>query len=200
METERTTKPLLQKVAEGMLRAQQEIDELVLQLALGKAEAKDKFEEIKKDFLEKISELKQLLSRVLNKPLPVDLKLKLDELEVRLALGKADSIESFNSQREALIAATVALENEIRKTLEKVELSDFFHHEAEKLLLKLEILRLKFSIKRFEIKDAFRVRMSRAEKTIAKLAHKITKMKPHANLKEEIAIAYKHMKNAVKNL
>jgi hypothetical protein len=201
--TKETSKPILQTLGEGMLKAQQEIDELALQLSLGKTEAKEKFEEIKKEFIERLNWLKQFLKSTLDKSMPVALKLQLEELELQLKVGKAETKESFDLQRAELIEATIALENEIRKTLEKLEVSGYFHHEVEKFLLKLEILRLKFGVKRFEIKDTFRTRMERAKKTIrhfADKAKKVNSRKTHIDFKEEIAEAYKHLKSAVKNL
>jgi hypothetical protein len=201
--TKETSKPILQVLGEGMLKAQQEIDELVLQLSLGKTEAKEKFEEIKEDFTKRVNELKQFLKSAMDKPVPVALKSKLEELELQLKEGKADTKAAFDLQRAALIEATIALENEIRKALEKIETSDYFHHEAEKFLLKLEILRLKFGIKKFEIKDAFRTRMAKAKKSIHGFADKATKIgtrKNHTGFRDEIAEAYKHLKSAVKNL
>jgi hypothetical protein len=202
-ETKEAPKPLLQKLGEGMLKAQQEIDELAVQLSLGKTEAKEKFEEIKKEFTERVNWLRQSIKSTFDKSMSVALKLKLEELELQLKVGQAETKEAFDLQRAALIEATIALENEIRKTLEKLEVSGYFHQEAEKFLLKLEILRLKFGIQRFEIKDTFRTRMERAKKSIHHFADRAKKMgsrKTHIDFKEEIAEAYKHLKSAVKNL
>jgi hypothetical protein len=202
-ETREKPKPLLQTVGECMLKAQQEIDDLAVQLSLGKAESKEKFEEVKKEFIEKVNELKKLVKSSFEKSMPVALKLKLEELELQLKVGKADTKEAFDLQRAELIEATIALENEIRKVLEKIEAPDYFHHEVEKFLLKLEILRLKFGIKKFEIKDTFRIRMARAKKSIHSFADKATKIgtrKNHTGFKDEITEAYKHLKSAVKNL
>ncbi len=198
-----TRKPLLQKLGESLLQAQQEIDDLVRQLSLGKAEAKEKFEEVKNEFIEKVNEMKQLAKSSFDKSMPIALKLKLEELELQLRVGKVDSKESFDLQRTALVHATIALENEIRKTLEKLEVSGYFYHEIEKFLLKLEILRLKFGIKNFEIKDTFRTRMAKAKKSIYSFVDKLSKISTHENhmgFKDEIAEAYKHLKSAVKNL
>jgi hypothetical protein len=198
-----TRKPLLQKLGESLLQAQQEIDDLAVQLSLGKAEAKGKFEEVKIEFIKKVNELKHLVKSSFDKSMPVALKLKLEELELQLKVGKADTKEAFDLQRAALVEATIALENEIRKVLEKIETSDYFHHEAEKFLLKLEILRLKFGIKKFEIKDTFRTRMAKAKKSIHSFADKATKIgtrKNHTGFKDEMVEAYKHLKSAVKNL
>ncbi len=204
MKATETDKPLLVVLSDGTLKAQQEIDELALQLALGKAEAKDKFEELKNEFKERLSVLKQHLNISAEYSVPIAINLKIDELELRLQLGKVSSKETFNIQREALISAIIAFEMEIREVLMHSDLSDYYHHEAEKFLLKLEILRLKFGIAKFEIKDAFRMRMNRAGKVIEKLTEKVrkagTRTQHHFDYKKEISAAYKHLKSAVKNL
>ncbi|MCA6434418.1 MAG: hypothetical protein IM574_12520, partial [Cytophagales bacterium] len=63
--------PLLEKMAEGLLQAQQEIDELALQLSLGKSEAKEKLEEVKKEFIKGINTLKKSLQSALDQPIPL---------------------------------------------------------------------------------------------------------------------------------
>ncbi len=51
-------KPILVKIADQLLKDQQELDSLAVQLSLGKAEAKDKFEEVKKQIRKSIQEFK----------------------------------------------------------------------------------------------------------------------------------------------
>ena len=203
MET-KAKKPILQTLGEGMLQMQQEIDELALQLSLGKADAKDKFEEFKSEFKSKLNGLKNLLKAAIDQSIPIGIELKVKELEFHLTSDNVISKESFETQRAALIAATIALEKEIVVVLQKAEVSEYFHHEVEKFLLKLEILRLKFGIKRFEIKDAFRIGMASAGKVIGKLSSKAKKINrtksSQSELEEEIATAYKSLKSAVKNL
>ncbi|MCA6408047.1 MAG: hypothetical protein IM575_02880, partial [Cytophagales bacterium] len=152
--------PLLEKMAEGLLQAQQEIDELALQLSLGKSEAKEKLEEVKKEFIKGINTLKKSLQSALDQPIPLALKMKFEAVELQLQVGKVQSKESFDSQIKLLIVATIALEEEIRSLLHKMEVKGYFGHEIEKFLLKLEILRLKFGIKKFEIKEGFRSEMA----------------------------------------
>lgn len=203
--TKELKNPVLKTLGESLLQVQQEIDELALHLSLGKADAKDKFEEIKNEFKLKLMGLKHILNTAIDQAVPVGLELKINELDLHLQSSKVESKDAFESQRATLIAATVALEKELVAVLKKVEVSDYFHHEVEKFMLKLEILRLKFGIKKFEIKDAFRARMNSAEKVIDKISNKTKRIERRAKnskheLKEEIASAYKHLKGAVKNL
>jgi hypothetical protein len=197
--------PLLEKMAEGLLQAQQEIDELALQLSLGKSEAKEKLEEVKKEFIKGINTLKKSLQSALDQPIPLALKMKFEALELQLQVGKVQSKESFDSQIKTLIAATIALEDEIRSLLHKMEVKGYFGHEIEKFLLKLEILRLKFGIKKFEIKEGFRSEMATVRKSIESFRENAKKLKAlpaaaYDDIKTEISSNYKSLKNAINKL
>lgn len=193
-----------QKIARNILEAQKEIDELAVQLALGKAEAMEKFEEIKREFRTKVGELKLLLQESPNR-LPADLRQKIEELEVQLALGKAESKEMFATQKKKILAAIHHLENELRIGVGKIKTPHYFAHEAEKFRLKLEILRLRFSLKKFEVKDEFREGMSNARREIEKMSKNVKGTlhqgrEKYADLSDQVSQAYSHLKKAVKNL
>lgn len=197
--------PLLEKMAEGLLQAQQEIDELALQLSLGKSEAKEKLEEVKKEFIKGINTLKKSLQSALDQPIPLALKMKFEAVELQLQVGKVQSKESFDSQIKLLIVATIALEEEIRSLLHKMEVKGYFGHEIEKFLLKLEILRLKFGIKKFEIKEGFRLEMATVRKSIESFRKNAKKLKAlpaeaYDDIKTEISSNYKSLKNAINKL
>jgi hypothetical protein len=207
METNETKikTPLLEKMAEGLLLAQQEIDELALQLSLGKSEAKEKLEEVKKEFVRGISTLKKSVQSALDQPIPLALKMKFEAVELQLQVGKVQSKESFDSQIKTLIAATIALEEEIKSLLHKMEVKGYFGHEIEKFLLKLEILRLKFGIKKFEIKEGFRSEMATVRKSIESFRENAKKLKAlpaaaYDDIKTEISSNYKSLRNAIKKL
>ncbi|MCA6416705.1 MAG: hypothetical protein IM589_13415 [Cytophagales bacterium] len=196
---------LLEKMAEGLLQAQQEIDELALQLSLGKSEAKEKLEEVKKEFIKGINTLKKSLQSALDQPIPLALKMKFEAVELQLQVGKVQSKESFDSQIKLLIVATIALEEEIRSLLHKMEVKGYFGHEIEKFLLKLEILRLKFGIKKFEIKEGFRSEMATVRKSIESFRKNAKKLKAlpaeaYDDIKTEISSNYKSLKNAINKL
>jgi hypothetical protein len=207
METKETKikTPLLEKMAEGLLKAQQEIDELALQLSLGKSEAKEKLEEVKKEFIKGINTLKKSLQSALDQPIPLALKMKFEAVELQLQVGKVQSKESFDSQIKLLIVATIALEEEIRSLLHKMEVKGYFGHEIEKFLLKLEILRLKFGIRKFEIKEGFRSEMATVRKSIESFRENAKKLKAlpaaaYDDIKTEISSNYKSLRNAIKKL
>lgn len=55
-------KPILVKIADQLLRDQEELDLLAVQISLGKAEVKDKFEEAKKQLKKSVQEFKETLT------------------------------------------------------------------------------------------------------------------------------------------
>lgn len=196
----------LSTLEESMLGIQREIDELALQLSLGKADVKDKFEEIKKEFEVKLASLKHLFNRAeVSQFVPIRLEWKLQDLELQLRSGSSASKESFGAQCSALIAATIDLGKDVASVFQKTKTSNYFRHETETFLLKLDILRLKFGSKQFKIRNSFRSNMRGAKKVIRQISHKVQGAESKTRrgkreAKREIAVVYKHLKSAVKNL
>lgn len=192
-------------VADKLLAAQQEIDELTVQLALGKAEARDKFNEIKKDFREKVSELKAFLANI-----PSDIEIstirkKIDELEMHLIQGEVNTREAFETQKDNLLKATSALEKTLERKVPFTAELQHFVHEMEKFKVKLEILRLKFSLKKMEVENEFRIRMDQAKAYINErrtlIKDKIDEGKEkYEDFGDEIRLAYTHFRKALKEL
>jgi len=206
MKTEETTETnILQKVTEKLLAAQQEIDELALQLALGKADARDKFEEIKSEFRLKVGELKNILANPAENYLSPEVKAKIEELELQLALGKADSKDLFEGQKKKIMKALTHLEEDIQNNWRRIKAPDFFVHEVEQFKLKMEILRLRFRLKKFDVRDDYRNRMQTVRREIKKMTTKAkeklnARPEKYDDFKYEISLAYKHIKNAVESL
>ena len=61
-----TPKPLLSRIAEQLVKDQQELDHLAVQLSLGKVEIKDKFEALKQKLKASVHEFKVDLKDVYN--------------------------------------------------------------------------------------------------------------------------------------
>ena len=81
------------KVIETLRKTATEIEEFRVQTALGKAEAKDKYEEVKKKFNLFIHNSEFKIKEVKEKV--EELNMKFDELRVQLALGKARPARRF---------------------------------------------------------------------------------------------------------
>ncbi len=206
METSSTMeKSILLKISEKLALAQQELDELAVQLALGKAEAKDKFEEIKKDFRVRLNELRQAVSTAPKGDTLNELVRKIEELEMLLTSGKAETKDLFETQKKKILKAILEIENALKgKFLDNTGMNHFTN-EFEKFKLKLEILRLKFVVKKFEVKDEFRTGMKMAKKEITGIMdgtkHQFNKAKEKLNdFSGEISQAYQHLRKGMKHL
>lgn len=157
----KTTMPASEKrflvsVAENLLAAQQEIDELMLQLALGKAEAKDKFQELKKDFKASMASLKLQILSFNGSGLTKRTQDAIEQLEAALEKPEASNLVDFDAQRTKLLALVETIQHDVERWLNDKQLSHEFINEFEKFKLKLEILKLKFALKKFEVKDSVR--------------------------------------------
>ena len=130
------------KVVNALRTAAIELEELQVQAALGKAEASDKYEEIKKKFNMFIHESKGKYETGMDKI--EELHTQFDELRVQLALGKAETIEAFKEQKKQLLATIHEIEVKI-KTNEKLNRAySFMLVEIEKFKAQLEILEQRF--------------------------------------------------------
>lgn len=204
-EIKNNEKPVLQKIADRLLSVQQELDELVVQFSLGKAEGKEKFEEIKKEFRQRVAEFKKLLDAPASSLLTPEARQKIEELEVQLALGKADTRELFEEQKKKILKTLSSVEDQIKTWIKSGKLPDDFSHEVEKFKLKLEIIRLKFNLKKFEVKDTFKEGMDDARIKIEKIASRVrSKVKDgsskYNDFRDEMSMAYKHLKKALSEL
>lgn len=203
-EIETTDRTILVKIADKLMEAQREIDELVLQLALGQAEARDKFEEAKKDFSTRVAEFKATSLGAHAAYASKELKMLLEELEVQLALGKADSKEKFEEQKKKIEAVVAKVRAEFKRLKSEVLDKEQFEHEFEKFKLKLEVLRLRFELKKFEVRDAFKEGMQEAKKKIEQTASNLkealsteTKLK---SFRKEVKDMYKHLRKVIQSI
>ncbi len=188
-----------------LTRTQQEIENLAVQFALGKAEAKDKFEEIKKDFHSKIQQWEKTGVGTKINEKGLELKKKFEELTLQLSLGKAEAKEIFDEQRKKITHSLKEFEKEIRNNPELKESYTELQFEIEKFKLKLELMKLNFGKKKFELSAAFEKNMKEVKENISELFDSAGK-KPGTsghrfqNFEKETQLAYKHLKNAFKSL
>jgi len=88
---------------------------------------------------------------------------------VQLALGKAETKEEFETQKQKLTKTLEYIEREFKEWFDETERNTHLGHEFQKFKLKMEILRLKVSLKKFEIRDGFKDKMSTARREIEKM-------------------------------
>ncbi len=174
-QTKSTEKPILLNLAEKLVEAQREVDELVLQLALGKAEVRDKYEDIKNEFRHRVVNFKNTLLSRQTQGVYKDIIARLDQLEERLKIGKAESRERFVEEKKFILKALRAIEMEIKMLLPDSLDVQHVKQEIEDFKLKLEILHLKFLLKRFTIKDELKSNAAEVRRRVSIVMDKARK-------------------------
>ena len=195
------------KFSNTIKKAQQEVEQMAIQFSLGKAEAAEQFEKTKKEFNEKLQEWKKLYPELEKSGMAgaEKLKAKMEELQVQLALGKAEAKDLFEEQKKKIMNAVAEVESEIKSNPSWVEYRDDFKGEVEKFKLKMEILKMQFSLKKMEVSDKFKDAIKNAQVESDKLFVNATKKwdatkSKYTGFSDEIEAAFDHLKKAVKSL
>ncbi|MBT8263527.1 MAG: hypothetical protein KJO05_11940 [Bacteroidia bacterium] len=189
---------LMDKVADALRKAAVEIEEFQVKSALGKAEAQDKYEEVKKKFNRFIHDSKSKMKT--GKEKLDELHTKLDELRVQLALGKAESRDAFIEQKRKLLSLLHQIEVKI-KTHEKLrKLYAILLIEIEIFKVQLEILEEKFEEGTEGAKAAFEKGKKEFNEFIENLKSKKAKEEETQweHFQGEISEAFDHFKQAFK--
>jgi len=202
METKPNTN-IADKIIDGIKKTVVEMEELRVQVALGKAEAKDLFEDSKKKFNTYIHEAKLKFENAKDKATieGQSIRMALESLQVQLALGKAETKEIFEEQSKKIFKSLNELENHIKKNETVNEYYTKFLMEIEKFKIKLEILKLRFELKKINAQEDFESKKS-------DFLHKLNEVKDKMKSKDEksagkwehftkeINEAYSHLKSA----
>lgn len=200
METEEKT--ITDKIVEGFKKATVEIEEFQLQFALGKAEAKDVYEDVKGQFNLKIHDLKQKIHKLKDQVSGDADKFKaaFEELQLQLALGKADTKDLFEEQRRSILKALHKIETAIKEN----EVANAYYlkllEEIEKFKIKLEILRLRYELKKYDVNSELEERKADLRKLMNEIRTKMEYKEREGKMqiqhfKDEIMQAYLHLKN-----
>ncbi|TYP98211.1 hypothetical protein C7447_103382 [Tenacibaculum adriaticum] len=184
------------KVIETLRKAATEIEEFQVQAALGKAEAEDKYEELKKKFDLFIHDSKFKMKEGKEKMDGVNTKL--DELRVQLALGKAESLDAFKAQKKKLLLKLHELEVEIKTNETLNRMYAFVLLEIEKFRVNLEVIEQKFGEGKKESKTSFEKGKKEFNQFIDNFKNKYGKKKETKweHFQGEISEAFDHLKHA----
>jgi uncharacterized coiled-coil protein SlyX len=185
------------KIIGALRKSAIELEAFQVKAALGKAEAQDKYEEVKKKFNLfihdsefKIKEIKEKIE---------ELNTKFDELRVQLALGKAETKEIFKKQKKQILSTLHEIEVKIKtnETLNRMYALTLI--EIEQFKIQLEILEQKFKKDKKEGKDAFEKGKQEFNSFIDRFKGKYAKKKEETKLEHfqnEISEAFSHFKKA----
>jgi hypothetical protein len=198
METLRNS--LLNKTIYGLRKAALELEEFQLQLALGKAEASEVYEDMKKRFNEVVQDVKLKLDKSISSE---NLKTKLEELQLHLALGKAVSKEIFYLQKENILKAIHDIENKLRVNEVGAELYAKVNAEIEKFKIKMEILALRYELGNLETKEGLEARKKDFARKVEEIKQKFSESALDEKMEQistEIKKAYVHLKEVFTKL
>jgi hypothetical protein len=197
---EKTQFSFIDKAILGLKKTAAELEEFQLQLALGKADASDKFEELKKGFNTIVQDAKTKFSK---KDLDTDdLKKKFEEIQHLLAPAKVETRAAFIEQKETILNAIEEIEQALRTSSEVDKEYHFvFNTEVEKFKIKVEILRLQFEYGKLVSKKEFESMKEDFVKKIDKLKVNFKETessfeKYWDNFRHEMSDAYTHLKKA----
>ncbi|GAA4296232.1 hypothetical protein [Aestuariibaculum suncheonense] len=184
------------KVIEALRKSATELEECQVQAALGKAEAQDKYEAVKKKFNQFIHDNEFRIQDVKGKI--EELHTKFDELRVQLALGKAETKDAFKKQKKQLLSIIHEIETKIKtnETLNRMYALTLI--EIEQFKIQLEILEQKFNSKKPEAKTAFEQGKKEFNSFIDRFKGKYAKKEETKmeHFQNEISEAFNHFKKA----
>jgi hypothetical protein len=204
METTKSelSKPILVKLAKVLLKTQEEIDDLAVQFSLGQAEAADKFEEIKDSARAKFQDLKNTLILKVGEDNVHKLRGQLDDLEVQFALGKSETLEFYEEQREKIAHALHNVETELKANENFAKMRTSFATEIERVKLNLAVVKKQFETQRIEVGHQFKEKLKEArhetELLLSKAEDKWDDVKEkYEDFSDEIKEASTHVKKAI---
>jgi hypothetical protein len=200
MET-KTGASITDHIINGLNKAVTEIEEFRVQAALGKAEARDAFEDLKKKLQARIHEVRVQYENLKNRKDFLEVINAFEHLQVQLALGMAESKESFEDQKKKISAAMSQLESSIKRKALSNEHFINFRMELEKFKVKLELLALHYKLKKVTVqfdlenkKDQLREKIKSLR---ARFAEKETLMKNRwEEFSEDITDAFSQLKSS----
>ena len=185
------------KVIGALRKTAVELEEFQVKAALGKADAQDKYEEVKKKFNLFIHDSEFKIKDIKEKI--VELNTKFDELRVQLALGKAETKEIFKKQKKQILLIIHDIEVKIKtnETLNRMYALTLI--EIEQFKIQLEILEQKYNRDKREAKDTFEKGKKDFNSFIDRFKGKYGKKKEETKLEHfqnEISEAFDHFKKA----
>ena len=195
-----TDKNFAIKFINGLKNTAAELEQLRVQLALGKAEAKDAFEELKRKFNLRIIELKADVRITANKN-SLSIISAFERLQVQLAWGLAETRDLFENQLKKIRKELNTLEAELKSEDLLRSYAGEIQLEIEKFKAKLELISLHFQLKKVITEYNFQQKKIEFHHKMDELKVKILEKEGLTKdkwnfFKKEIDEAYSHLKRA----
>ncbi|MDP1726151.1 MAG: hypothetical protein Q8M15_05165 [Bacteroidota bacterium] len=179
------TKQMEEQVKKFAADWQKSIEELKMQFSLGKMDAADAFEKQKDTMRNMVVNMKEQLDKATDiaEEKGAELKAKLEELKVQLALGKAEGTDAFEMQKKKIELAMHEVYVEGKKIFNDnyTQLLQLFDNNAQAFKTGLEIVKLQFSLGKMEAKEE-------AENARKEIQEKIHELGEHFKATQQTAM------------
>ncbi len=186
------------------------LENLRVQLHLGLEEAKDEFEEQKKKLNEWTHDIQAKLrhAKDLTEEKALKLRTGLDDLRVQAALGKADTEDAWDKQRDNLSKKIHELKHQVKEVYSHSkgnakEILDKASDQLDDLHTRFDLFRLQAHLAKMESADAWEERKKVLSEKIHDINTKLEKGKETASEKwdhfsQEMSEAWTHFRDAFK--
>lgn len=188
----------------------EELDDIEIQLDLGEEEAIEAFEKQKGKFGELIAKAKSSLESLGLDEKADKLKGDLEHLQMQLTLGKADSKDAFEVQKEKLEHALHSAKDkfqEIKSSTDTTydEVVHGLEGAATNFQTRMDLMRLQMALGKAEARDALEEKKNELRQKLAEVRGKVIEGEKSGEEKweafsEEVGEAYEQFKGALKGL
>ena len=189
-----------------------QLEDLEIHVDLGEEEIIEAFEKQKASFRGFLEKSKESVAELKDEGNTAwqSLQTKLDELQVQLALGKAETRDAYEEQKEKLDEALHAAQAEADGIADKVDeryanIASEFKTKSASFETQLDLFRLHYALGKADAKDKWDEKKGELKETLTELRRKIDEDKERAEEKwdefsGEMSEAIGHLKTALKGL
>lgn len=196
METTKNTH-FIDRVADAMRKAATELEELQVKINLGKADAEDKFEEMKKRLNQFLWEHQNEVDA--GKEKLAEINMMFDPLRAYLEEGKAKTLEEFKAQKEKMEAKIDEIIDKIKSDEKLKTYYAMVLIELEKFKTQLHFMMSNYEAGKEAAKETFEKGKAEFEKFVDQMKSKYQEAKDDGRIdhfKDEIKQAFGHFKSA----
>jgi chromosome segregation ATPase len=189
---------LLDYVIDAMRKGADELEKFQVQASLGKMEAMETYEELKKSYAHYTNEAKVKIEQ--GKEKYQELLAKVQDLQVQFTLGKADTIEAFQEQRKKIMLAIHEVQVAIQTNPTFIKAYALMLETLEKIKVKLDILAEQLEPTREKVKTVHEEKKEQIEKAIQEFREKFNDSTGFEDrleyFQKEMSLAYDHFRKA----
>lgn len=190
-----------------------ELDDLEVDLDMDGISVEDYFEEGKNELKEAMDGLKERVEKISGGEKSQSLKGKLENLQVQLALGRAEGKDAFEEQKGKLDTAISEIGHKVDEWEDSLEettddITAAIKGKTESFRTKLDMMRLHYHLAQADARDELdekrKALKTKIHETKTKLAAAQEKEGDEESnwdeVKEELGESYSHLKSAIKGL